>query len=118
MKINHVLAVGFVVLVLVTAETVFSNVAYGYNEEGTSMFVQDNDFTITKNEDGVSIVTEWTLSGGGFIEDGSYSIFLEFEDGTKTKFSDIKTISGNNGRVNFEIGNNAQWWSQGQISDN
>ncbi|MGD1835318.1 MAG: hypothetical protein ACPKQO_06315 [Nitrososphaeraceae archaeon] len=118
MKIDHVLAIGFVVLlivlVMVIAMTIFSNGVYGYSK--TSMFVQDNNFTITKSKDGVSIIAGWGLSGSGLIGK-PYSIVLEFENGTKTSYSNIKTISGDNRGLHFEIGNNAKWWSQEQISD-
>ena len=94
MKVNIIIAISFIGMVLVTPNTIFSDKVYGLRESGG--FVQDTNFTITEVKDG--ILKFGGITSSGFVGNGTMSVHLEFKNGSKVSYNDVKTLGVEYGR--------------------
>jgi hypothetical protein len=94
MNIYKIFVICVIGIILVTTSTVFSNEVYGYSK--SSRFVQDTNFTVTEVKDGLMKIDGWVSSG--FVGNGTMSVILELENGSKVSHNDIKKFDIDFGR--------------------
>ena len=88
MKLYIILAIGFVGIVLIATINVSSNEVYGSSKSGG--FVQQNYFTVTEVKDGLMKIDGWSSSE--LVGNKTLSVILEFENGSKISYNDVKTL--------------------------
>ena len=81
-------------IVLFTTTTAYVNEVYGSNK--SEKFIQQNNFTITKLKDNLTNFGGW--SSDGFVGNGTLSVILKFENGSKVSYNDVKTLGVEFGR--------------------
>jgi hypothetical protein len=65
-------------------------------ENKSEKFIQKNNFTITKLKDNLLKIGGW--SSDGFVGNGTLSVILKFENGSKVSYNDVKTLGVEFGR--------------------
>jgi hypothetical protein len=88
MKRYKILERSFLIVVLITTSVVLSNEVFASSKP--EKFIQQNNFTLTEVKEGLMEISGWSSSG--LVVNGTMLVNLEFENGSKTSYNDVKTL--------------------------